>query len=252
MAGERQAIENPLMVDLSPFPVKPALFVMQQSRDPKGLVERTGEGVVVVHTPWYQEFNIRFVGLDGVGILYLMPYTDDSYLLFASIDQTFEGFFTFLSGADFGDELTKLVALQWPELYAMLLHSNRRSPGQMMLFNTVMGGRIQWAVGRTVPVSQEEFANETVLNIIASALKVFLRTADAVALSEALPGFLSVLGGPDLLTRRLKAIGGLLNATGDLGTGIADVFQGELPDIKGIFENSRDILQHVGTLRKDR
>jgi hypothetical protein len=251
MPGERQAIHSPLTVDLSQRLVKPALFVVQQTREPKGIVEHVGEGVAIAHTPWYSEFNLRFVGLEGVYVLYLMPYTDDTDLLFASIDHTFERFFTCLSGADFGDELTKLVALQWPELYAMLLHSNRRSVGQMMLFNTVMGDRLQWAVGRTVPATQDEFSPELALNIIASALEVFLRTSDPVALSKSLPGLVDVFGGPNLLMRRLNATGELLASTADLTTGIADIFQGT-PDVEAIVKSSRDMVKHVASLMKDR
>jgi hypothetical protein len=251
MAGERQAIDAPLTIDLSQFLVKPALFVMQETREPKGIVVRDADGFSIARTPWYSEINARFEGLEGVVVLYLMPYTDDCNLFFASIDQTFEGFFTYLSGADFGDELTQLVASQWPELYAMLLHSNRRSIGQIMLFNTVMGGRLQWAVGRTLPATQDNFPHDMALNIITSALEVSLRTTDLLALSESLPGLLHVLGGPDLLTRRLEAVGGLLSTTGDLGSGIADVFQGN-PDLVGIIKDSHDILRHIAQLIKDR
>ncbi|UIK89871.1 hypothetical protein [Arthrobacter polaris] len=143
------------------------------------------------------------------------------------------------------------MALQWPELHAMLLHSNRRTVGQMMLFNTIMGGRVQWAVGCTLPTAQETFPNDIAVNIITSALKVHIGTSNVVALSESLPGLVGVLGGSKLGMRRLNTTGGLLSSTASLATGIADTLQGK-PDVGGIFQSSRDIFKQVVNLWEDR
>ncbi|MDJ0334957.1 hypothetical protein QMG83_06945 [Salinibacterium sp. G-O1] len=251
MPGERKAIDSPLLLDFRQFPVKPALFVVQQTREPTGIIERTTGGWTIVHTPWYKEINIPSANLDGLFVLYLVPYTDDTNLVLASIDQTFEPFFTYLSGADFGDELTKLVASQWPELYELLLHSNRPGSDHMMMIKTFMGGQVQWAVGRCSPAAQDEFLPKFVLDIIQAALEVFVRTSDVVALSEALPGLVYVLGGPQLGTRRLNSIAELLSSGAGLATGIAGGFQGNLNVVEA-FLDARDVAKQVSNLVDDR
>lgn len=243
MAGERRAIESPLFVDFSNAPVPPMLFALQAERAPRGVVSRPAPGVTIAHTPWYAEFDFQLTGVDGVAVVYVIQYTDESNLIVASLDQTFEGFFSLMSGADYGDDVTKLVALNWPDMYAMLLHSNRRTRRERMLCNINIGGRVQWAVVEEIPVGADELSNDQALAVAFAAVQTFVRIAN---LPE-LPGLFDVLGGPDLVSRRLTATAGLFySAAGVLGG-----FATGVPDLSAIIDGAREFVTHARALITD-
>jgi hypothetical protein len=245
MSGERRAIEHPLWVDFSGRPVPPLKFVLQQDYSPTGVVERPSEGVVTSHSPWYNEVALELTGIDSVAVLYLMPEDDESVLLMACLDHTLEPFFKLLTGADFGDALTNLTALHWPDVYAMLLHSNSRAARARALCNVVTPGRIQWVVADQLRGAQREYvSNEHILDIVSTSLHTFLRVSD---FPSELPGVIEVLGGPDRITRRLKAVGGLLGATADIG----QVFQGGVraDELLDLAKAARDAVKNLLELK---
>jgi hypothetical protein len=218
MGGERKAIESPLCVDFTDRPVPPLKFVLQAEYSPAGVVERS-EGMIAGHSPWYGEFALELTGLDAVTVLYVMSKDDDTALLMACLDTSMEPFFGFVSGADFGDDLTQLTALHWPDVYGMLLASNRRTPGARIICTVATPGCVQWVVADQIPVAQaEDIPKDRILDLLRVALQTFVRTSQFYL---ELPGVIEVLGGPDRTSRRLKAAAGLFRATGDI-TGVFD------------------------------
>jgi hypothetical protein len=215
VSRERQAIEHPLWVDFSDRPVPPLAFLLQREHSPAGVVERLSPGVITSHSPWYSEITLELIGIEAVAVLYVMSKDDESALLMACLDDAVEPFFDLLTGADFGDGVTRLTARHWPEVYAMLRHSNDPGTQARVLCNVATPGRVQWAVADHLGGAQpEQIENEQILDLIGASLQTFQRV---VNFPVELPGLIQVLGGPDRTTRRLTAVAGLLGATSDIG-----------------------------------
>ncbi|MDP8911456.1 MAG: hypothetical protein M3M94_05260 [Actinomycetota bacterium] len=225
MSGERRAIEHPLCIDFSGRLVPPLTFLLQTEYSPTGVVERRSDGVITSHTPWYSEVALELAGIDAVAVLYLMPKDNESALLTACLDETVEPFFKLLTGADFGDGLTKLTALHWPEVYEMLLRSNERSARGRLLCNVATSARVQWVVADQLRGAQLEYiANERIRDLIVTSLQTFLRVSNFLV---ELPGVFEVVGGPDRTSRRLNAVAGLLRATSDIGRALQGGVHGD-------------------------
>jgi hypothetical protein len=216
VSGERRAIEHPLLIDFSRRVASPLKFVLQTTYSPAGIVERPSPGVTMSHTPWYTEVALELTGTDSVALLYLMRNDDESLLLAACLDDTFEPFFKFLSGADYGDSLTSLTAQHWPEVYAMLVTSNDSAAGGRVLGKVATpSGRVQWVIADDVPSSQvDSIASEQLLDLIGTSVQTVVR---ATSPWSELPGFIQVFDGPDQFDRRLKALSGLAGAGSDIG-----------------------------------
>lgn len=215
MSGERQALENPLWVDFSGRPVPPLAFLLQPECSPKGVVERSSDGVTISHSPWYSEICLELRDVAAVAQLYLMPRTDTFTLLMACLDEAIEPFFRTLTGADFGDSLTKLTASHWPDEYALLLRSNDRAHRGRLLCNVATPGRMQWVVAEHLRQAQlDQISIEQILDLVGCSLQTFVRMSN---FAFELPGALEVLGGPDRMDRRLSAVAGLLGATAGIG-----------------------------------
>jgi hypothetical protein len=244
MSGERRAIESPLWVDFTGRPVPPLRFLLQREYSPAGIVEPRSDGITASHSPWYSEFVLQMTGIDAVSVLYLMSKDDDTALLMACLDEFPEPFFELLSGADFGDGLTRLIAQHWPDLYGMLLASNKRTPGARILCNVATPGRVQWVVADQIPASTEGVATEQVMDLVGASLQTFARMTNVV--SE-LPGVIDVLGGPDRMSRRLKAVSGLLGSAGDIGA----VFQGGMTgnELLALAKSARSVVNDLIALK---
>jgi len=214
MANERAAIESPLWINFEHMPVPPLRFFLQQEYKPTGVVESAGDGITVSHSPWFTEVAWEVKDLDLVALLYLLPMDDETMLLIACLEESVEPLFKLLSGPDFGDELTKLVALRWPEQYAMLMHSQSRTPGARLLCNITTPEQVQWVVADQLRgQAREEIHPGRVIDLVGASLETFLRMTNP---GTELPGIVHVLGGPDRLTRRLNAVAGLLGGAGDV------------------------------------
>ena len=244
MSGERRAIEHPLWVDFTDRPVPPLKFMLQGEYSPSGIVERS-EGLISSYSPWYGEFALDLTGLDAVAVVYVMPKDDDTVLLMACLDTFVEGFFGFLSGADFGDKLTLLTARHWPDTYGMLLASTRGTPGARILCNVATPGHVQWVVADQLPAAQvEHVPTDRILDLLGGALQTLIRTSDFYL---ELPGVIDVLGGPDRTSRRLKAVAGLFNAAG----GGAGAFQDGIAadEVLDLAKSARDFVRSLVALK---
>lgn len=238
MADERRAIEDPMWIAYSSMPVPPLKFLMQPQHRPSGVVEKLAPSVTACHTPWFTEVAIEVTGVPGVAaaVVYVIPKDDETSLLAASIDQTFDVLFKLMSGADYGDKVTKLVAQHWPETYAMLVHSQNGTPGHRVLANVHAVGKVQWIVADELRGGQREAIDpQQAEALILAALQTVIRATNFYL---DLPGVLDVLGGPDRTSRRLKAMSTLFTSGASVGSGVMDgVRVDELLDLaKGVRE----------------
>lgn len=222
MAGERRAVENPMRVDLAQSLAPPLGFVLQHDHRPAGLVDELAPGVIRSQTPWHAEFTLTLTGIDAVAVLYLLPVDEHNDLLMACIDTALDPLFGFLTGADFGDPMTTLVATQWPDVYGMLLHGARSTPRRRVLARVQTVTAVQWVVADQIPASAGGFDAEQAMDLVVGALDVFVRVS---RFPTELPGVLEVLGGPDRTTRRLKGLAGLFNSAADFGTSSVDLYE---------------------------
>ena len=244
MSGERRAIESPLLVDFTGWAVPPLKFMLQAEHSPAGIVERS-EGIVVASTPWYREFALEMTGSDGFALAYLMPMDDDTDLLMACLHTTAEPYFRAASGADFGDAVTRLTALHWPDIYGFLLASNRRTPRARILCNVATPGQVQWVVADQIPVAQvEHLSAGQFLEFVFDAVEIFLRTSQFY--SE-LPGVIDVLGGPDRTSRRLKAAAGLFGAAGGMTDSLKDGIA--IDEVIEVAKSARESLEALIALK---
>jgi hypothetical protein len=242
VTGARRAIEHPLFLDFSGYPVPPLKFVLQSEYTPAGIVERPSPGVTASHSPWYSELGLKLTGADETAVVYLLPMGGERGFLAACLDQTFEPFFQVMSGADYGDGVTHLVAQHWPDVHAMLLDSNRAAPEGRVLCKVITPGVTQWAVADPVLDSQlNDITSEHLTDLVGTAVRTTVRALDPIQL----PGLIRVLGGPDRTSRRLKAFSSLLGAGADLG----GTFQGGI-QADELLELGKHALQAVSSMRQ--
>lgn len=237
----RHSIDNPMVIDLSSMPVPPLRFVIQPSYEPVGLYEAYSEGFTVAHTPWYTELGLSLNGADSAALLYLIPKDDDTNLLVACLDRTLDPLFDLLVGPDYGDELVELVAQHWPDIYEMLRNSQDLAATFRMICNVRTPGHLQWVVADPLRgKSKDEWSSERILDLIGTSLQTMFKFTD---FPIELPGAVYVLGGPNQLSRRLSALSGLLNASGD----IAGVLQGGIssPDLIKLAIAAKNFLSTI-------
>lgn len=248
MAGERRAVENPMRVDLSQSLAPPLGFVMQHDHRPVGLVDQLSPGVTRSQTPWHAEFTLRLTGIDAVAVLYLRPADENTDLLMACIDTALDPLFGFMTGADFGDPMTTLVATQWPDVYGMLLHGARGAPRRRVLARVHTVTAVQWVVADQLPASDDGFHAGQATDLVVAALSTFVRVSQ---FPLELPGVLEVLGGPDRITRRLKGIAGLFNSAADFGTSSVDLYGslGGVLDGKALADMVKAAREFLGSAR---
>lgn len=201
--------------------VPPLKFLLQSSYTPSGIVEELAPGLTACHKPWFTEYALEVTGVPGVAaaVIYLIPVNDEMNLLAANVDEAFEGLFIRMSGADFGDGMTKLVARHWPETYAMLAHSQKGTGGVRIIARMFIGGRGHWVVADQIPRTQDEMDAKQVDALMIAALETVIRGTNFYL---DLPGVLEVLGGPDRTSRRLKAASTLFTSAGSIGSGLED------------------------------
>ena len=222
MPTDRRSIDNPLVIDLSGLPAPPLKLLLQQDYRPAGVVRTDPDGGGTASLfPWYTELGYRLTGTEATLVLYILPLDDETNLLAACIDETFEALFQMMSGADFGDRMTDLVARDWPGVYQMLRASQDARVQGRSLCVVGTGGKLQWVVADPLRGSArtEGVPNDQILDLMGTALKTMLDSAQFVL---KLPGSLQVLGGPDRTSRRLTALAGLFKSAADFGGAFTD------------------------------
>lgn len=232
MAADRHSIDDPLVIDLSRLSAPPLKLLLQQDYRPAGVVQTNPDGGATASLfPWYTELGYRLTGTDATLVLYVVPFDDDTNLLAACIDDTFEALFRAMSGADFGNPMTDLVARDWPDVYEMLRASQGVAVRGRSLCVVGTAGRLQWVVADPLrgAARTDGVTNEQLLDLMGTALKTMLDSAEFVL---KLPGSLQVLGGPDRTSRRLTALAGLFKSAADFGGTFTDGVQvDELKDM---------------------
>ena len=242
MSRERRSIDSPMMLDFSSMLVAPLLFVLQESHEPAGIIESPSPGATFAHSPWHIELTLQMNPPGQVCIFYIIPKDDETNLFVACIGDTFESFFQLMSGDDYGDKVTKLVASEWPDVHSMLLHSEAGTPGQRILCNIVTSAGMQWALADQIPASQNEFYPQQEMDLLVAALSIVVRSMDPTAL----PGLVEGLGGPDLLSRRLDATAGMLSSIADVLGGLVEFSPSGIPKI---FSGAKNFVSHSQSWR---
>lgn len=243
MAGERHAIDDPMGIDYGAMPVPSLKFLMQPSHHPSGIVEHLEPGLTACHTPWFTEVALEVVGVPEVAavVLYVIPKDDDTSLLAACVGHVPDALHRTLAGADYGDALTALVARHWPETYTLLVNSQRRTPDTRILAWVRTTTKTQWVVADELRGSaREEVDHRQARSLTLTALETVMRST---SFPLDLPGALEVLGGPDRLSRRLKALSTLFTSAGSIGSGVADGLE---PD--DLFDLANDVKDFFGGL----
>jgi len=247
VSGERRVIEHPLYLDYSSQLVPPLKFLLQTAHSPVGVVERPSPGLIYSHTPWYTEVALELTGTDAIALLYILPKDDESSLLAACLDQAFEPFFRLLTGDDYGDAVTSLTARHWPEVYSMLLRSNKVPARERVLCNVATPGRVQWVVADHLVAPQlESIRHERLLDLIGTSARTLLRASN---FAIELPGVIEVLGGPDGFTRRLNAVTGLLGATSSIGAALDGGVVAD--EVFGLAQAALDAVTNVQAIREE-
>jgi len=241
----REQIEHPMFLDFSGGPVPPLKFVLQAAYAPAGSIERPMTGLTLTRTPWYTELGIEITGVDATAVLYQIPKGDGSELLVGCLDESFEPFFTLLSGPDYGEGVTQLTANHWPEIYDMLRRSSQRAEVGRLLCNVVTPGRVQWVVADNLPADRpDEIPNKQLLDLIGTSIQTYLRASN---FGVELPGLVPLLGGPSLFDRRLQAITSLVGTATSLG----GVLQGGLKatDLYDLGKSTQEAIERMKAIK---
>lgn len=243
--GARKAIDSPLWIDFSTAGAPPMAYLLPEGEHlPMGRVERPAPDVVIGHTTWYTEIAAKLEG--RVVVLYQMDFTPEDTYLVACLEDYPEGWFKLVTGDDFGDRLTELLRIHWPDIYEMLRLSTASVLGHRVLCNLHTVGKTQWVVAEPMAPTAAGMIDEAqVREFVVSSLEVVLRTGTTDFFM--LPGVVEAMGGPDKLSRRLTALSNLIGgATGMAGGFIGGVKADELIPL------GRDARDFIGGLRRFR
>ena len=247
--NQRNSVCDPIL--LSPdAPGMPRFqFVALGEYEPRGDVTRIEDGINLHSFPWFAEIVGRFSDREGHPIdswwcINRMPVVGTDFeLLAACIDGAPESLFHVLSGRDHGDALAGVLRRDWPDIYAMLEASTSGDLSRRLLLAVDVGGGRQWMVADVVVgEARHNIAPAQVEDLIITALSVALRTNDWVT---QLPGILEL--GPDLTTRRLRVMAGILGGVADVGGGLEAFVKGDLNphELASAIEAARGLPDHV-------
>ncbi|MFF1818097.1 hypothetical protein ACFVWG_12430 [Kribbella sp. NPDC058245] len=241
----RGEISEPFGISFANKPVPALRFLLQEGFKPSGVVEHLPDGLTLGMTPWFTEVVFELTGTEAVAVLYRISKDDEYDLVVACLGEIVEPFFRLLEGRDYGDELSKLVKLHWPEQYEMLRLSTAQVPGARVMFTVHTPQRAQWVVADHLRVG-DEFSSAQVTSLIGAALQTFLRFCQPYDL----PGIIPVLGGPDLVSRRLKSISGMISSLNGINGALKDGF--DAGDIIDLAKDAWEFLQGADELRRSR
>ena len=226
--------------------VPPLRFFLQRHYTPAGVVEEVGEGVSAALTPAYVEWGLQLTGVDDVtAVLYQFPASNQVDLVGACLDEAMTPLFRALTGPDYGEPLTALVATQWPDFYGLLAHSNEDTPGRRKLCRLITNEKTQWIVADEVSGDQRRaLSSAHATSLIGTALETFHKATHPYELEH----IIDVYAGPDRRTRRLNAVAGLLKAAPD----IIEVLTSDLSalNVLELFGIVGDVAEHIKELKR--
>lgn len=245
---ERMQVCDPLFIELPDPAVPKLLFVTIDDPPERGTVERTSTDGVAQHFPWFTEMLLQLRDRSGERVplhicIYRIPINDELDLHAACIDSAPELLLSILGGADYGDAMALKVAKHWPDVYSMLEASTAANLGRRSLIAFDSRHGRQWLVADPVVGEARGWFNpEAIFALGMEALEVALRVNDVLT---TLPEILDL--GPDLTSRRLKALGGLFSGVGGAGGDAMTLAGGELDfdAMRSLFETARDIPDQV-------
>lgn len=228
--SQRDSVCNPILLS----PDEPGMprfqFVALDAYKPRGDVTRIEDDINLHSFPWFAEIVGRYSDRQGQPIdtwwcINRMPVVGTDFeLLSACIDGAPESLFHVLSGRDYGDALAGILRRDWPDIYAMLEASTSGDLSRRLLLAVDVGNGRQWMVADVVAgEDRHNIAPAQVEDLIVTALSVALRTNDWLT---KLPGILEL--GPDLTTRRLRGMAGILGGVADVGGGLQTLAQNNL------------------------
>ena len=238
-------IDNPLTISFAGMPVAPLRFFLQRDYAPAGAVHEVDEGVTATFMPAYVEWGLQLTGADATAVLYQFPRTDDTDVICACLNEAVTPLFKVLTGADYGEALTTLVAEQWPDFHRLLADSTADVPGTRKLWRVITTEVTQWIVADELTgADRRVLAGATATSLIGTALETFHKATHPADLKN----IIEVFAAPNRRTRRLNAIKGLVEAVpaivGQIQGGLSSLNVAELIEVAG------ECLEHVQELRR--
>ncbi len=224
MAGLRDAVSNPMELDLAHVRREP-FHLLFTSRTPPGCArsESTPDGRQTHnYYPWglEQVFRASGDGWSGFIVRYGFPVSDTEILYAHCVGSVLEGLHPHMTGRDFSEPVTELVARRWPTTFRLLLRGSGASGWPALV--RLKTSELQWAV--SMPLVLDPLAPDDA-ELAPSAADQLLRTSATVmkelaTVEQLLPELVMILGGDDYTTRNLKKFARFFNG---LGGGMGDV-----------------------------
>ncbi|SDK49000.1 hypothetical protein SAMN05428985_104219 [Nocardioides sp. YR527] len=228
--NRRDSVCNPIVLS----PDEPGMprfqFVALDAYTPRGDVTHVEDGINLHSFPWFAEIVGRYSDRQGQPIdtwwcINRMPVVGTDFeLLAACINDAPESLFQVRSGRDYGDALADILRRDWADIYSMFEASTSGDLSRRLLLAVDVGDSRQWMVADVVAgEARHDIAPAQVEDLIVTALSVAVRTFDWFT---KLPGTLEL--GPDLTTRRLRGLAGLIGGVADVGGGLQGLAQNNL------------------------
>lgn len=222
MTGLRRLISKPLEFSFEPVRSEPFRFVVVSEPPPRGKdTEISPSGKQVVHQhEWGSEevFSMGEPPRSWYVIRYFFTVQGADFGFFVHcLDSPLELFYDYMIGKDFGDKVIDLIRRRWPKTFQLLVNGCMEEvwPALVRLKTSTN----QWAVTMPQSVSNGvcKLSPQNEQMLFESAVESAREMAGYEAL---LSEFIPILGGDDLVQRRLKFAGRLFNK---LAGGLDDI-----------------------------
>lgn len=241
MSGIRAQIAEPTVLSLAHTTAPPLGFVIAEDVPQRGIQERLDEFSLAQHLPWFTELVLSLRGTSAKLCLYRLPVSDDLWLQAACVGEFPEPLFDMLTKPDYGNALTALVQKEWPDVFGMLVASTQRSLDRRVMMQVQNISGSQWVIADPVHADDPRASSPATIESLAlCALETVVRFGSP---AQSLPGLLEVLGGPDMLSRRLSALSTGLSSVAGIGGALGKLFSGQIPNIAELVEALRGAVE---------
>ncbi len=216
---DRSRVATPVELNISHLHSQPLLPFVASSPPPPSPYNQMRQPHEYINVyPWGWEIVRPLTNgeNDGYAVTYVALADPGELLMMACLGSWVDPIYDLMTGADFGDSVTPLVARHWPATFELMCNGigMERSPGLMK----VMTSASQWVIGTFF--ADESTPEELIFPAdpklqLAEAIRTVV--ADLTGYPENLPGLLPILAGDDRTSRRLKALASIFGNIGRLG-----------------------------------
>ena len=215
---DRKRVANPTEFNISHLHRRPLLPFMSSVPPPPSSYNQMSHanGFVNVYNWGWEIVKWLEAGRKNCFVTYLALADPGELLMMACVENWPDPVYELMTGADYGDSVTPLIAKHWPKTFELFCNGNgmERNPGLMKVRTTSS----QWLVDSffdaqstpqdlVIPEAQSIQVGKAVAGLV----------TDLSGFPLNLPGLLPVLGGDDRTTRRLKALARIFGNLGGLG-----------------------------------